>query len=294
MKNIEYYYDLPANSTTDEHLSLIEADIGGGRISPERIDSIAAHPKKMAITISGLTQKTFEYFIREFGAQFKAIIFWKCPLVEDLTPLESLNTLEHVIYFWNQRATRLWDMSKNPRLVGLAFDDFTRMHSLVDVVRSRTLRELQFGDRIWTKYVLDSLAPLSKCQNLRRLAFSAKKILRHDIRPLAQLQDLDQLEFPYHLFKVEEVAWLTAHLPKTVKSRCLQPFHTIEKPLDIGGKRKDTIIIGKGKPFLDSRLDAQSIAKYSDKFEALVRNYRQNPKLGPAPKKPPRTSHNSV
>lgn len=281
MKNIEYYLNKPANQTDAEHLSLMEPEIGGGRISRETIDTIRNSPQCTEISISGLTQDTFEYFVANYARQFKAIIFWKCPLVSDLVALESLRDIHYIVYFWNQRVTKLWDLSKNPNLKGLAFDDFTRMHSLHDIPRSKSLKELQFGDRVWRKYVLESLSPLVNCKSLERLAFAPKKIIDHDIRPLAKMTWLKQLEFPYHLFKTEEVAWLTAHLPRTVESRSLRATHLIKYPPEYQGQLKDTIVIGKGKPSLDSKLDAAAIAKHTRRFDELVQKFTSNPKLSP-------------
>ena len=48
-------------------------DIGGGTITKEEIDVIGEHPEWKRISIAGLHQDTFEYFIHTYGAQFEAI-----------------------------------------------------------------------------------------------------------------------------------------------------------------------------------------------------------------------------
>ena len=76
-------------------------------------------PTATEISVNGLTQDTFEYLIAHYGSQFKVINFWKCPLVHDLTALESLPGIEYIVYFWNQKAEHLWDLSRNTSLKGL-------------------------------------------------------------------------------------------------------------------------------------------------------------------------------
>lgn len=117
-----------------------------------------------------------------------------------------------VSFYWNQRATRLWDLRKTPKLAGLHFDDFTRLHDLVDLARGTSLVELEFGDAVWDTSVFDSLEPLSALAGLRSLAFSAKKITDGRVEPLAALRKLESLSFASRLFATEQVAWLRAHM----------------------------------------------------------------------------------
>ena len=42
-------------------------DIGGGTLTREEIDQLAAYPQLDTIRVSGLNQETFEYFIKKFG-----------------------------------------------------------------------------------------------------------------------------------------------------------------------------------------------------------------------------------
>lgn len=46
---------------------------------------------------------------------------------------------------------------------------------------------------------------------------------------------------------------------------------------------KDTFIIGKGKPFLNSSTDAERIARYTDAFWALVEDFRRDRTRAPGP-----------
>jgi len=90
MKNLDYYLEsivskAPGRST---YVSLIQRGVSGGRIAKDEIDVIREFPNATEIGISGLTQDTFEYLVENYGHQFQAIIFWKCPLVGNLKAIE--------------------------------------------------------------------------------------------------------------------------------------------------------------------------------------------------------------
>ena len=282
MHNLGDYLRLPLRTSEKESLlSLVQQPISGGRIERDQIDEIRKFPNMTGLAVSGLTQDTFDYLIENYGHQFKLIHFWKCPLVRDLRKIELLEDIEYILYFWNQRAERLWDLSKTKSLKGFSFDDFTRMHDLSELSQSPSLEELYFGNKVWVTYSLDSLAPLRKCRTIRNLSFSAKKINDGKIEPLADLPLLERLAFPTRLFSTEQVAWLKAHLPSTVDSRMLNAFLTLEKAISIKGKNLDSLIVGRRKPFLDSVRDKTRITKYVDQFNDRYDWYLQHPLAAP-------------
>ncbi len=83
------------------------------------------------------------------------------------------------------------------------------------------------------------------------------------------------------MFTTEQVAWLKAHLPLTVKSQVLHPYWQIESAIKISGKQKDTFIVGKRKPFLDSVQDRMRMEKYVQQFNAMYQWYAENPTANP-------------
>jgi hypothetical protein len=283
MKNLDYYTRISYSGEAEKgtYLSLIQRDISGGRINRQEIDTISQYPSAIEIAISGLTQDTFEYFVEKYGGQFKAIVFWKCPLVQDFKALELLEKVEYIVYFWNQRVNKLWDFSKTKALKGFCFQDFTRMHNIDEISESPLLEELQFGDMIWNKYILNSLQPLQACSSLLSLSFSAKKILDGKIEPISYLKKIHTLKFPSNLFSTEQIAWLKAHLPDTLTSISLQAYWTMTDPIDMNGKHKDTLIIGKGKPLLDSIQEKDRLAKYISQFDDMYGWFIENPTAGP-------------
>ena len=125
------------------------------------------------------------------------------------------------------------------------------LHALDDLAGASSLEELRFGDAVWTKSVFASLAPLRSLTRLRRLDFDARRIEDGRVQLLVLLPLLESLDFPVRMFTTEQCAWLRAHLPDSVRGRALVPVESLNKPIG----SKDTFIIGKRKPFLNSMTD---------------------------------------
>lgn len=139
------------SSTKDYDIDLRQKDVGGGKITKEQIDAIKKYPNAKSIIISGLEQKTFEYFISKYGNQFQAMSFWKNKGVEDLSLLSELDNIEFITYFFNQKATKLWDMRNNKALKGLEIDDFTRLYAIDEIEYAPALEVFNIGNAVWSK-----------------------------------------------------------------------------------------------------------------------------------------------
>jgi hypothetical protein len=267
-------------------IDLVQRELSGGRTTARDLDAIAARPDATALRVSGLDQKTFERLVSRHGSQFDAIYFWKSGRIADLTPLESLPQLRLVAFYVNQRTTRLWDFRRTPRLVGLQFENFTRLHALDDLRTAVTLEELHFGDALWNTSVYDSLSPLAALTSLRRLTFNARRLDDGRIQPLASLRSLQSLGFPANLFTTSQVAWLRARLPESVQSHVLGPLMPLGPIKNLSDNTvteldKNVLVVGKRKPALSSRRDGARIQKYVDEFERLVQRFRDDPGAQP-------------
>lgn len=262
-------------------VNLVLPEIGGGHLDDSHLTAIDENTSARALRISGLDQANFENLVARYGRQFSAIEFWKCPRIADLSSLEDLPDFQLVAFRWNQRATRLWDMSRNPRLTGLSFEDFTRLHDLRDLQTCSSLEELEFGDAVWSTSVFESLDPVATLIGLRSLTFNAKRIDDERIEPLGELQRLEALRFPPRQFTIRQVAWLRARLPAALESASLAPLVHLERPLELGGRTRDVLLVGKRKPFLNSVTDAERIRKHVDGFAQMVDDFRQDPTLKP-------------
>jgi len=262
------------NTHNEEYISLLQFEINGGKATKGDIDLISNYPKIREIKISGLQQDTFEYFISKYANQFKRIYFWKCPKIESFESLKYLIDIESLSFYWNQKTTNLWDMSKNIKLKSVDITDFIHLTHLNDLQNENTIEHFSVGIGFNGKAYLDSVKPFESCKKLKTLNFSINKLLDNDIKPLIRIESLEELDFPTNLFTTEQVAWLKAHLSEKVKSKTINSVKLIESPFEIDSKIIDTIIVGKGKPMLSSFVDQKRIEKYKGEFDALVTKFK--------------------
>lgn len=252
-------------------------DIGGGRISVFDIDKLKDYPDADVVTISGLHQDTFEYFIKTYGKQLRAIRFFKNKFIEDLSLLGTLPQLEYVYFFANQRVTALGDMTENESLTGLCIEDFSRLSSIKGIERAPILKEFRIGNAIWSKMVVDSLMPLANT-GVERLSFTGHAIADNDLSFLEQLPHLKVFDFDANLFTTEQVAWIVANFPQ-VEGFALKPkydcelLESNENPVDVPG----AMIVGKRKPALKVKGNEAKIEKYVQAFEVLEKKYKGVP-----------------
>ena len=249
-------------------------DIGGGKITIADIDKLKNYPDTEVVTISGLKQDTFEYFIKTYGKQLKAIRFFKNKFVEDLSLLGTLPHLEYVYFFANQRVTALWNMTENKSLSSLCIEDFSRLTSIRGVETAPALKEFRIGNAIWNTMVLDSLMPLSNSK-IERLSFTGRAIGDSDFSFLETLPELKVFDFATNVFTTEQVAWIAANCPLAegyalkAKVDCMLPDsneHLVDVP--------KSIIVGKRKPILKVKGNEEKIQKYVDSFEKLKKKYK--------------------
>lgn len=91
------------------------------------------------------------------------------------------------------------------------------------------------------------------------MEFNANKIEDNQINPLAKLKSIKKLHFPTSLFTTKQIAWLKTKLPKEIATDILTPYLTFNKPFETRGKLRDILLVGKGKPFLNSEIDKNRI-----------------------------------
>lgn len=275
LKNFPKFMDGSFDYAMGGHRSLLlcneNADIGGGRITERDIDVLKKYPYLHTVSVAGLHQDTFEYFIRRYGEQLRAIRFFKNKAVEDWSLLGALSKLEFVYWFHNQRITRLWDMSQNRALKGLALNNFTRLHDLAGIERAPALKYFYIGDAVWPAAVIDSFKPL-RGTAISHLAFEGKKILDSDLSFLEAMPYLAEFDFFSNQFTTEQVAWIVANKPH-VKGRFLCSM--VETTKGLGDEEVPAVlIVGKGKPLIACEGNGARIQKYQRQFDLLVERYR--------------------
>lgn len=271
------YFDYDPVSQTHTGLWLREEkmDIGGGKISVDNIDRLKDFPNTDVVTISGLQQDTFEYFIRTYGRQLKAIRFFKDKLVEDWSLLGTLPDLKYVHFFSNQRIEALWDMSGNKSLSGLCIEDFSRLHSINGINTAPALKEFSIGNAVWSTMTIDSLMPLGNT-GIEKFKFYGKTIVENDFSFLATMNCLKVFDFPTNMLSTEQVAWIAANFPhiEGFALKAKQDCNLYDSSMN---QVPGTIIVGKRKPSLIIQGNEKRIEKYVLSFESLKQKYKNIP-----------------
>lgn len=246
-------------------------DVGGGKITKEEIDIIQKYPNAKSLRISGLNQETFEYFISKYGNQFEAISFFKNKLVSDLDMLGTLNKLKYVYYFFNQRVTKLWDMSNNEKLQGLAIYDFSWLHSIEQIATASNLTYFAIGDEVWARTSLESLEPLVN-SSVKHFAWWGKCIQDNNFLCLSKSQ-IRELDLDISRFKMDDLAQLVASIPE-LKGLVTKPYR--ERGISEAGKTTTYYFLCKGKRMLEKGKDDIKLEKYVLEFEEMVEMYRED------------------
>ena len=93
-------------------------------MTPDDVDYEMSKGKdKHILQIIGMNQKSFEYFVQNYGETYEELYFFKSQLISDFSPLAKLKRLKGVYVYWNTGADSLWNMSENTSLTHLVFSD---------------------------------------------------------------------------------------------------------------------------------------------------------------------------
>ncbi|RHW75238.1 hypothetical protein [Colwellia sp. RSH04] len=250
-------------------VNLIQSDTNGGKITSEKIDLIANCDEVSNLKISGLHQDTLEYLINNYARKIHKIELFKCPKVEDLSPLEDLISAKVIVVWWNQKAKTLWDVSKNKCLKKLQLTDLQKVHNLDELSNSTTIENIHIQSGMWKANLYETIEPISSIKNLTSFGFAAN-IQDNRIEPISKIEKLQELWLPPKQFKMEQLTWLKAKLPSSVKSDVLAPF---KENADLG----DVVLFnGKRKPFVNRIQHPDKFRKLIKKFEDSYNFYLKN------------------
>lgn len=253
-------------------INLVQKEVGGGVTTVEQINMIRNFPDAKSIIISGLKQDTFEYFVNIYGRQFQAITFWKNKAVSDLSALSSLEDVEYISYFFNQKASKLWDMSNNKKLVGLSISDFSKLHALDGIEKACNLESLYVHNRVEARMEIESLKPIVNT-GIKYFYWGGRRVLDNDFGCLANSK-IEELDISPMQFTMLELAQLLALFPETLKG-------SITKPYSRGGvKDKDGyteyFFLCKGKRTCVKGKDDARFESYLNEFESLLKKCRED------------------
>nr|WP_300209134.1 hypothetical protein [uncultured Anaerostipes sp.] len=263
-------FDSPSFDIYD--ICLVQKEVDGGTISTKQIDTIRNFPDSKSIIISGLKQDTFEYFINTYGRQFRAITFWKNKAVSDLSALSLLNNIEYISYFFNQRASELWDMTKNRKLVGLSLSDFSRLHSLKGIEKAHNLTNFYLYNRVEAKMEIESLKPIVNT-SIKHFTWGGKRVLDNNYKCLSNSK-IEVLDINPTQFTLSELAQLLALFPDSLKGSITKPY-TTGKTKDKDGYKEYFFLCKRKKRCIKGK-DDKRFASYLNEFENLLKKCKEN------------------
>jgi hypothetical protein len=131
----------------------------------------------------------------------------------DMSPLEHLSRLRHLILIGGTKVDRLDWVSRLPPLEGLALENFRRISKLDPISSLKSLSALAIEGSTWTAMRVDSLAPISELRGLRYFFFTNLRASDHSLRPLRVLTELKAIECGA-LFPDEQFVALHQALPE--------------------------------------------------------------------------------
>ncbi|MGH7468866.1 MAG: leucine-rich repeat domain-containing protein [Longimicrobiales bacterium] len=190
--------------------------------------------------------------------------------MEDLAPLQQLGGIEHLAIRWNTKLKDLSPLARLSNLETLILEDVPKVEDLAPLAHLQKLLALDFSGGIWNKNRARSLLPFAGLPRLQELRLYNLRVDSDGLRPLAGCKTLQSLSVS-NQFPTEDYAFRAAALPST-HCGMFAPFVHIATPID----GKDVMVVGKGKPFLNSTTDHVRLTEYVRQFEALREEARRS------------------
>lgn len=240
----------------------------GVYLSPYEFEQYIATHTPFGVRISFDTQQELDYLIDQLHPYVTALyLHAKHNRAFDLTPLEKCSKLESVQLYWNTKQNALWDVRKNHRLKQFELMEYNKVSDF-SAFRGSSIETLRlFGCNACSSFVsklhIDDPTFLLDMPNLRHLYLDIvqDKPSEYYLKLFEKCNKLQTLSFPTKFFTFQQFAWLKSHLPNVITG------------LDCIYYSGDFFsIIGRRMPGL--LYDENKVAKYQQRYDALVAKYR--------------------
>ncbi|WP_144499592.1 leucine-rich repeat domain-containing protein [Bacillus sp. FDAARGOS_235] len=187
--------------------------------------------------------------------------------VEDLSKLQEMNNLRALYLCWNTKNTNLWDLKYNKNLSYLLIEDFSKLEDLTPIKDGQNLEGLYLGGGIVKALNIKTLEPIGDLVQLNTLILMNIKVKDLSLEPLMNLEGLKKLNLS-NQFPMEEYAKLSVVLQNT-ECEFFKPYVRMEST-----EGKDIMMIGRKRPFLNSKTDTEKIKKYEQEFKNIQDEFR--------------------
>ena len=186
----------------------------------------------------------------------------------DLKFLNKLKKIKELSLTWSTKITDIKPLAKLTNIKILQIQDFSSLHDISPLKNLINIKILDLSGGMWNKFKIKNLKPLTNLVNLKYLCLTNIGISDDSLNPLSKLTALKEL-YISNQFPTEEYAYLSVHL-KNTKCTHFKPFIKFSSSIE----EHDIMIVGKRKPFLNSKKDKEKIEKYINKFEKLQKEYK--------------------
>ena len=231
---------------------------------PLPIRSIKASISGDAAYVVGVNQASFMKLCESLRAT--KLSFYEMR-VSDLSPLGQIGEVTHLAIEWNTKISDLSPISSLKSLRSLKLGDTPKAQDLSPIQDCQELRHVEFSGGIWNKNTAANLSSLASLPELRSLILLNLKLDSGGLRALAACKKLKQLTLS-NQFPTEDYAYLSVCLPNT-QCDMFAPYVPISTPID----GNDVMVVGRRKPFLNSKTDKQRIEKYAMTFKMLQEQF---------------------
>ena len=185
--------------------------------------------------------------------------------VADLGPLTQLRGLRELAITWDTKVTSLDPLAELADLEVLVLEDLPKVRS-IEPLRSLTkLVALDYSGGIWNRSRALTLEPLADLPLLEELWLTNMRVDEGGLRPLAGCPSLRRLQVS-NRFETADYAYLAAKRPD-IECDHFAPW------IAVGVAGADRMVVGRRKPFLDSRKDGERITRYEQEFERLKQEF---------------------
>src|SRR5215831_4209599 len=175
-----------------------------------------------------------------------------------LEPLGRMETLRRLCVVWTRKLKSVSFLESCRNLEMFILSDIGKITSIDPISGLKYLTHLEVSGGVETVAKLETLKPISGCKNLSSLSLSNIRVADDDLQFAAEIPTLKELHLS-NQWPTEQYALLAKRL-KHVTCDHLRPWIKLEQAID----GKDVMVVGRGKPFLNSQKDAARIRRYED------------------------------
>ena len=192
--------------------------------------------------------------------------------ITDLGCLKKLRHLEVLRLDSCSSIKSLEQLGEFTRLRGLGIENFKNVHDIKPLSKLTNLSALSVEGSIWTRMKIDSLAPISKLEELEFLGLTSLKVLNESLGPLANLKKLKKLSLA-NVYPFEEFARLAVKLPNT-ECQWFEPYISMGLTCEKCKEEKRVLTTGKGQSLLCPRCDARRLQQHVTEFNRIKNSVR--------------------